>query len=99
MWNYVSNPPRAIQRSHIGGDIGKSLAPSWSDRNLITQAYNKAMSALSGAAERAATRMTASQVGNSASSADRYYGSLGTGYMAPRVDYSYRSLKQMEGAL
>lgn len=92
VWNWVSNPARAAQRSH---SLGHSWAPSWSDKNIITKAYNKVMNSFSSAAMRAAQRQTADQVGNSGYTASQ----SGYASMSPSVtqhlDYSYRRLSDI----
>lgn len=59
---------RSVQRSHKLGKLGHTAAPSMSDNNLITRAYNRSMAALSRSAMRAATK---SDVVNNASSYGR----------------------------
>ena len=89
VWNYLSNPLRAAQRSH---KFGHTSAPSWSDKNQITRLFNQAMTSLGKSAMRAAERQVATQTGNSSSTASQAYTvpSVNT-----RLDYRYRRLSDL----
>lgn len=92
LWNWITNPARAAQRSHR---FGHSWAPSWSDKNIITQAYNKVMNSFSSAAMRAAQRQVADQVGNSGYTASQSaYASMSPN-VTQHLDYSYRRLSDI----
>lgn len=80
---------RAVQRSHKLGKFGHSIAPSMSESNLVTRAYNKLMSNMSRSALRAAERQAAnSSAANSASAAVQTI-------PQQRLDYAYRRLSDL----
>ena len=82
---WAVNPFRAAQRSHR---LGHTWAPSMSNQNQITKAYNKLVSQMGKSALRAAERQSAHMVGNSGSSAR-------VSLPQQRMDYSYRRLSDL----
>lgn len=86
---WISNPLRALQRSHKFGKLGHTVLPSNSEHNLVTKAYNKLMSNMSRSALRAAERQAAnSPAANSASAAVQTI-------PQQRLDYGYRRLADL----
>lgn len=79
---------RSLQRSHSFGRLGKTLLPSFSDKNYITKAYNKLMSKIGSVAVR-----NASRVSNSASSV-RTQTAMPVS-TSQRLDYNYRRLSDL----